>query len=211
METFDNCKPSINRGAKGVFLISVFSFLQAGMPKCWPIGRRTYTIFLITFELCIIGLGWMDGMIYGKIKNSIWCWCCCSVGYGPIYMEKRGKKSKKKEKEIQIDSETNEVVDTGVWDLLAGFSVVFGRVWLFGCFGCCGCHKTSQSPLDFSIGTLSSFFGARSWPFNWKLGRILWAVERACIMEILFHFMCKKKYNLFYAWIFGQRVRINNK
>jgi len=29
-------------------------------------------------------------------------------------MEKRGKKSKKKEKEIQIDSETNEVVDTGV-------------------------------------------------------------------------------------------------
>lgn len=67
---------------------------------------------------------WMDGMmIYGKIKNQLGA----AAGLWPnLY----GKKKKIEEKEIQIDSETNEVVDTGVSDLLAAFSVVFGRVCL---------------------------------------------------------------------------------
>lgn len=51
------------------------------------------------------------------------------------------------ETEIQIDSETNEVVDTRVGDLLL--------VFLFFLLG--GFHKTSQSPLDFNIGRLSSY------------------------------------------------------
>jgi len=70
----------------------------------------------------------MDGMmIYGKIKIKNQLYAAAAAGLWPnLY----GKKKKIEEKEIQIDSETNEVVDTGVSDLLAAFSVVFGRVCL---------------------------------------------------------------------------------
>lgn len=59
--------------ARGVWCIAGGFLISASRnaKKYWPIGRRTYTMFLITFW-AVHNSTWMDGMmIYGKIKNQL--------------------------------------------------------------------------------------------------------------------------------------------